>query len=278
MTLLLYSRSVPDAIASALVKETRPDVRLVALEDVIAQSEIKLRANGGYEFEAADHISAIADSELIINRALISKDTLSSYTLNERPSPLALQTEVESAVGAAITAARDATARPGLYSLCGDNLPLYLQWQCVHNAFLDFSIPDYAYAFGSLAPEVASFRRVVYKSAYDFKTWRPNEPPATWWHTFAVDRPAGTPVVASVVGNGVVVMGDIDVQQSSRICEASPVIARLFGSDFGEILYFINGTELYFGAFTHHVTGRGAGDQINALVEEWMTEKLRLKS
>ena len=278
MALLIYSRSVPDVIASSLIRAAHPGVLLVALEDVVSQARINLRVNGGYELEGADEfLQAIAVDKFLINRAFIGKDTLESSGQAERPSQLALQTELESALVAAISSSSEATARPGLYSLCGDNLPLYLQWLRVRSECPEFNTPNYAYAFGSLAPEVERFKNVIYKSAYDHKAWKPNSPPAFWWHTFAVDRPDGTPVVASVIGDNAVVVGEVANPVICMIRKQSPSIARLFGSEFGEILFFVEGSEVCFGAFTHQVTGRGANERVDALVNDWVVEKLGME-
>jgi hypothetical protein len=278
MALLLYSRSVPDAIASALIRAARPGVSFMALEDVVSQARINLRVNGGHELVGAhEFLDAIAAEKFLINRAFIGKDTLESSSQAERPSQLALQTEIESALVAAISGSRKATARPGLYSLCGDNLPLYLQWSRIRSECPDFNTPNYTYAFGSLAPEVEQFKNVIYKSAYDHKTWKPNSPPALWWHTFAVDRPDGTPVVASVIGDDAVVVGDVAEPVICSIRKQSISMARLFGSEFGEILFFVEGSEVCFGAFTHQVTGREASERVDALVNDWVVEKLEME-
>lgn len=277
MALLLYSKAVKDAIAAAWLRlaRARPDLgAALSLEDLIGQSTISQRDDGGYRFGcAADAKARIAAARPLLNRAFISAATLAERPIDCISEP-SLQTELESALLDAIGACPDTTARPGMYSLCGDHLPLYLQWQRMNAACPDLPTPRYAYAFGSVAPEVGEFSHPIYKSAYDLRAWKPNSPPSFWWHTFVVERPAGQPIIASVIGMTVLLHGLVEAQSVyHRIVQVSRQICREFGSAFGEILYFVSGETVTFAAFSHVMATDFPASEVDSALQGWLEHR-----
>lgn len=275
MALLLYSKAVKDVVGAAALHalSKRHDSGAVSIEDIIAGLNVHRRQNGGYRIDGmADVLTRISEAPWLINRAFVSADTLAARDSHEI-SDLSLQTEVESALMHAIGLCSRTTAHPGLYSLCGHYLPLYLQWARVRAACPSLRIPRYAYAFGSVAPDVSGFSQIIYKSAYDLRTWKPNSPPAFWWHTFAVERPEGQPVVASVIDDTVLVRDKIGPVAGEMILAVSSGICREFGSIFGEILYFVAGDSVTFAAFSHSMATDVPSSEIDQLLEGWLSRE-----
>lgn len=273
MVMLLYSKAVKDAVSAALLRiaSKRSDIEAVSVEDLIAKSVVRRRANGGYQLDfKTDALAQVALAPLLVNRAFISEGTLTMRT-KRTVSDLALQTEMESALSDAINLCQKSTALPGQYSLCGHHLPLYLQWSRVRATCPGLCVPRYAYPFGSVAPEVNEFSKVIYKPAYDLRTWKPNSPPPFWWHTFAVERPAGNPIVASIVDGNVLIHGEAGTNACEIILDRSNDICRAFGTIFGEILYFADGDTITFAAFSHPMATEIAPSKIDPLLEDWLT-------
>lgn len=276
MFLLLHSSSVVDAVALSLLRiaSKREDLATVSIEDFIKEASLNQREDGGHELTSDPHLSnLIQGAPVLINRAFLGQQTLRAKGDNG-VSDLTLQTEIESTLRETIGLNLNSTADPGQYSLCGHYLPLYLQWSQVLDACPWLRVPRYTYSFGSVPPDVSDFSRIVYKSPYDFRSWKPNKPPDFWWHTFAVDRPAGVPVVATVIGGDSVVQGaDIGEDVRSIVRDSAQAICRTFGSTFGEILYFADESEVTFAAFSHPVASDIDPAVIDQMLESWLDDR-----
>lgn len=276
MFLLLHSKSAADAVALSLLRIAgkRKDLATVSIEELIIGASIDPHADGGYELNSDPRLhTLIKGASVLANRAFMGQQTLRAGG-ESAVSDLTLQTEIESTLRETILLNPNSTAEPGQYSLCGHYLPLYLQWSQALDACPWLRVPRYTYAFGSVAPDVSDFSRVIYKSPYDFRSWKPNEPPGFWWHTFAVERPAGAPILAVVIGGETLVQGD-DIGEDVRsvVLDSAPVICRTFGSTFGEILYFADETGVTFAAFSHPVASDIDPAIIDPMLESWLDDR-----
>lgn len=255
MLSMLYSRFSPDAITrSALrVGQYSPHMQAVCVEDAMEQGQWRMDDAGRFNLSLPDALKApFRNGSYLLNRAFIYAESL------QVPSGFPLkvvQLETECVFRQLIDSAERTSARTGLYGLCGDYLPLYLQWKQVRTLGLPIETPRYDYAFGVLPPATDGFANTVYKSPFDLRAWRPNEPPERDWHTFVLERPAGLPVVATIINNSVLLSQPLDQSTEQRLHEASRSISRLFGSTCGEILYFIDEDKLTFAVFSHATSG-----------------------
>ena len=101
-------------------------------------------------------------------------------------------------IAAFIDSFKHTTAKAGLYSVIGDNLPLYLQWKVVHDKGIAVKTPAYHYAFASEPPHIEKFTNPIYTNPFVVDNWQVNTPPQKNWHTFVVDRPEGKPVLSLI--------------------------------------------------------------------------------
>ena len=251
MLVALTSRDSGDAISASLSRLSEKNVNVATLDlaDLVGNAYLDLSEDGcsNLHFNDENWQQRMLKAKACLNRAFINDKTLTQSKEDTR----VLQTELEDVLRKQINDIPNASARAGMYGLCGDYLPLYLQWQRVKDKLSDCLVPRYEYAFGSVAPNIADFKSPIFKSVFDFRTWKPNTPPSTFWHTFVVDRPAGVPLVAVIVGEKVFFSNGLESELQKRLEHYSVIIARAFGSEFGEILYFIDGESVCFAAHSH---------------------------
>lgn len=251
MLSVLYSQFSPDALTqSALrISEYSHNMHVLCLEEGIQQGKWQMDEAGRFTLTLPEAMQQpIKNGSYLLNRAFVYDESLQVST--EFPLKV-VQLETECALHKLINAAEQTSARTGLYGLCGDHLPLYLQWKQVKTLGLSIETPRYDYAFGVLPPATDGFTNTIYKSPFDLRAWRPNEPPERDWHTFVVEKPAGIPVVASVINTSVLLSKDLDQAIEQRLHTASRSISQLFGSIFGEVLFFVDDDRLTFAAFSH---------------------------
>lgn len=251
MLSLLYSQFSPDAITqSALrVSEHARNMQALCVEEGIQQGKWHMDAAGRFTLSLPEALQGpFRNGSYLLNRAFIYDESLQVST--EFPLKV-VQLETECAFRRLIDSAEQASARTGLYALCGDYLPLYLQWKRVQTLDLPIVTPRYDYAFGNLPPATDGFANTIYKSPFDLRSWKPNEPPQRDWHTFVVERPAGVPVVATVINNTVLLNKALEQDSEQLLHTASRLISQLFGTAFGEVLFFADDDKLTFAAFSH---------------------------
>ena len=251
MLSLLYSQYSPDAITQSALRVSQylPNMQTLCVEEGIGQGQWCMDKAGRFNLRLPETMQAsFNDGSYLLNRAFLFDESLQATS--EFPLKV-VQLETECMFRQLIDSAERSSARTGLYGLCGDYLPLYLQWKQVRALDLSLETPRYDYAFGVLPPATDGFANTVYKSPFDLRAWRPNEPPEHNWHTFVVEKPAGLPVVATVVNKTVLLNQELDQEREQRLRTASYAISRLFGSVFGEILYFVDDDKITFAVFSH---------------------------
>lgn len=251
MLFTLTSRDSGDAVSMSLSRLIGQGNDLAAIDvaDLVRKAHSRIAPDGssGLIFDDMDWQRAISQAKICINRALINNKTLTYSEENAR----ILQTDLEAYLRFYINRMPKASARAGMYGLCGDHLPLYMQWQRVKERLPDCLVPRYHYAFGSAAPNIDGFTAPIYKSVYDFRAWKQNAAPEIPWHVFVVDRPTGQPLIAAIVGDRVFFSALVEKRLQQQLDAYSVVIARAFGSEFGEILYFVDGDRICFAAHSH---------------------------
>ena len=268
MLSILYSKYAPDAITNAILRMSHGHYAInnICLEDCIQQGEWQADPSGRFIFKLPQTVAQqLANTHYLINRAFIYDASL--QTEKDFP-PDVIQLETECHFRQCIEAVKQASARAGLYGLCGDYLPLYLQWKRVRATNLNVKLPRYDYAFGSLRPDVKDFVTTVYKSPFDLRTWRPNSPPEQDWHTFVVERPKGSAVIAILVNNSVLLNTELDSKTAELVRHYSRELGHLFGSCFGEILYFIEDDIITFAAFSHIVSKQFSEDSMDRVMDK----------
>lgn len=266
MFLALTSKHSGDAVSDSLVRLSlkRPDMTVLDVSEVSASAAVAFQPDGCARLRLPPATEkALWARRTFVNRGLLCNESL----LAGSDSIELLQTEVEHLLRQAINDAPAATARAGMYGLCGDYLPLYLQWRRVGELNLSLTTPHYTYEFCSVPPDVTGFAAPIYKSVFDLRTWKPNAAPPSFWHSFVVDRPVGQPVVSVVIGQRVLVSCAVPQATRQRIEQASVAVCKAFGTQFGEILFFHEGQQLCFAAFSHVVKQSLAAPELDQAVE-----------
>lgn len=147
--------------------------------------------------------------------------------------------------------------RPGRYSLCGDRLPLNLQWLAVREIVPGLDVPRFEYAFGANAPEIDGFERPIAKDVFDFLRWREDPSYSSRWNQFVVDRPRGEPYAVALIGDNALVhpMGKADTSRANvlKLSAAAKAAARALNHQVGGCLLFQDGEKLTFAALTPDV-------------------------
>ncbi|PHV11183.1 hypothetical protein [Chitinimonas sp. BJB300] len=274
MLIALTSRDSGDVISASLSRLSEGNANIATLDmaDVVEKAYLELGEDGccNLNFNDTNWQQPMLNAKVCLNRALINAKTLTQSKENTR----ILQTELEDVLRSHINNIPQASAKAGMYGLCGDYLPLYLQWQRVQAIVPACLVPKYQYAFGSVAPEIDDFKAPIYKSVFDFRTWKPNTPPQSLWHTFVVDRPAGQPLVAVIVGEKVFFSTALESELQQRLEAYSIFIAQAFGSEFGEILYFIDGDSVCFAAHSHvirlDIPSQSLDDAVATVVRKYL--------
>ena len=268
MLSILYSKYAPDAITASVLRvgQGYEHIKPICMEDCIQQGHWEADKSGRFIFRLPQETANnLVTTDYLINRAFIYDESLQ---LSGDFPPDVIQLEVECCFRHWIDKVKHTSACSGLYGLCGNYLPLYLQWKQVSKLNLDLNLPRYDYAFGSLTPETQDFNNTIYKSPFDCRTWRPNSAPEQYWHSFVVERPQGMPVIAIIAHDDVLFNTDVEPKIAERLQDYSLVLAHLFGSRFGEILYFIDGELISFAAFSHIVSKGFADDRLDRLMDK----------
>ena len=248
---LLYSQYSPDTIMRSVLRvtETSHQTNTLCLEEGIQQGTWDLDNAGRFTLNLPEAMTiAFTHGDYLLNRAFIYDESL--QVTDEFPFKV-VQLETECTFRRLIDSAEHSSGRTGLYGLCGDYLPLYLQWKNVQALGSAIATPRYDYAFGNLKPSTEGFANTIYTSPFDLRSWQPNSPPERDWHTFVVERPAGTPVIATIINNTVMLSQELAQETEQQLRNASHAISRLFGSIFGESLFFVDDNKITFAAFSH---------------------------
>ena len=271
MLSVLYSQYSPDSITQSALRiaETNDAVQVYCIEDGMQQGQWFADNAGRFVFDLPAYLTAAIDScDYLLNRTFLYDESLE---LNAELPFKVVQLESECIFRQLIDTKSKRSARTGLYGLCGDHLPLYLQWKNVRSLELAVATPRYDYAFGNLSPNIEGFSNTIYKSPYDLRSWQPNEPPERDWHTFVVERPAGIPVVATILNQTVELTASLDPVMEDSIRTASRTISRKFGSLFGEILYFVDDDTVTFAAFSHVTSNTLEPSAMDEILEKEIT-------
>ncbi|WP_145963972.1 hypothetical protein [Chromobacterium phragmitis] len=260
---VLFSRHAQDEVVNSLLRmDVAWELEALAAEDMLAGVSCEVD-DRGLSFLRGSHSGAVVpDGVFLINRLFMSQKLFELAS----GDAVAAQTEIEVYFRQALAEVASCSSRPGMYALCGDYLPLFLQWKRARSLPFPLATPRYDYAFGRSYPEVRDFSSVVYKSPFDSRSWKPNKRPDALWHTFSVERPEGVPVACAVLGDGVLFQPCGDIAIPSWLGEASVSITRALGGCFGEILYFINGESVCFASFSHFISSTWDTGRFDALL------------
>lgn len=272
---VLYSQFSPDTITQSVlrVSETFRETNVLCLEEGIQQGSWKLDNAGRFILSLPEAMmTSITNGQYLLNRAFIYDESL--QVTNEFPLEV-VQLETECTFRHLIDSTERSSARTGLYGLCGDYLPLYLQWKNVQALDLIVDTPRYDYAFGNLKPITEGFTNTIYTSPFDLRSWQPNSPPERDWHTFVIERPAGVPVITTLINNTVLLSEELTQETEQRLRSTSHSISRLFGSIFGELLFFVDDDKITFAAFSHSTSNAIDESTMDEIMER---ELLSLKS
>lgn len=150
------------------------------------------------------------------------------------------------------------------YSTVGRLHPLPTQWHLVREAGIAVRTPQYCYGYGPTPIDVKGLADPIFKSPFDLYGWSNRTPPPAGelWDQFVVDLPTGSPVLTYFLGEQrsmhVLKEGDtpLPVEQNETLFGLMEEISALFGSSAtGEILWWVDGDETTFGAFSHFLAG-----------------------
>ncbi|MBY0446641.1 MAG: hypothetical protein K2Q15_15710 [Burkholderiales bacterium] len=249
MLVAITARDSGDVVSKSLLRVHKNDSNfsIIDISDLTASAKININHSGCSQLTFGNLIQLPPQASACINRAMINSDILAL----SKEKPHILQTELECLLQTYINNFAKSTAKAGLYSLCGDYLPLYMQWQKVQKELPICIVPKYQYVFGSLAPDVHDFQFPIYKSTFDLRTWKPNSEPASFWHTFVVDRPKGKPVVVANIGESIFFSEEQNDSLKIQLQKFSLIICKIFSSEIGETLFFIDNDSICFAAFSH---------------------------
>lgn len=150
-----------------------------------------------------------------------------------------------------------APADDAAYSTVGKLLPLPSQWRIVSRAFSEVSIPSYKHGYGPEVVPSEDFRNPIFKTPFDLYSWKANErPEGAVMDQFIVDAPEGTPILSYFLGSNVTVSSlraetELDPELVDSLSKLTLRMAQLFRAEVGEILWFVDGDEVVFAAFSH---------------------------
>jgi len=151
------------------------------------------------------------------------------------------------------------------YSTVGRLHPLPTQWYMVDHAGLPVATPVYRYGYGPTPIDTDDLAAPIFKSPFDLYKWKPNQPPeqeGELWDQFAADLPAGVPVLTYFLGEtrALHFLKEVDVLPPEHVCRGLFVhmdaVAALFGNPVaGEVLWYVDGEDVTFAAFSHFLSG-----------------------
>ncbi len=173
------------------------------------------------------------------------------------------------------------------YSTMGRLLPLPTQCRLVGQAGLPVTTPRFLYDYGPMPVDASRLERPTYKSPYDLYHWRANQPEEEGdiWDQFVVESPQGAPVLVWFLGQDHAVnalrKGEEQIAQdvSATLVAFSRRIAGLFGATLGEVLWYVNGAEIMFAAFSYFLKGASLTPEFStraaALLEDFFEDEDR---
>ena len=88
------------------------------------------------------------------------------------------------------------TSLPGLYSLCGDKLPLNLQW---HQKNVSIYPKYFEYSFGYDTSNEGA-QKPVFTEPDNYYYWKSEKNDKPRWNSFIIDKPEGLPIVSYFSG------------------------------------------------------------------------------
>lgn len=163
-------------------------------------------------------------------------------------------------------------------------LPLNSQWFLIKRMQVEgVSVPRFEYGFGRVQPPVDDFERPLQKSVWSLFDWT-QETKLTAadaeWHKFYIDRPTGTPVVLTFVGELVTFVFprahvELDARVRDRYALLASAAREAFKSVMGEALTYLqeDGT-IVFCAFSPLMATSGRYDWF----ESFLLQGLGLES
>ncbi|MCP3161686.1 hypothetical protein [Myxococcus qinghaiensis] len=169
---------------------------------------------------------------------------------------------------------------PGVCSPVGNLVPLVNQWRMLEARLPGLKTPRFKYGYGPEPIDPAPFTRAIWKSPFDFYTWKVSDaPPKEHWDSFVVDRPEGIPILASFLGDStrlVPLAPDVAIPDTVRqeLHALTPVLREVFGAIMGECLLFLDGQALTFASFSHHLSASARQPHFQELMLEGLTSEL----
>ncbi len=187
--------------------------------------------------------------DILLNRAL----SFEKLSIDNRPIKEPTRKEFQLFLISFLKGFKKKTSLPGLYSLCGDKLPLNLQWHHLKNqAGLDLSYPDFEYSFGYDTPQIEGLKKPVFTQPDNYYYWKSEKNDKPRWNSFIIDKPEGLPIVSYFSGSCISVQAFDESQKIeesiiNKIKEYTSVIKKQFNYFMGEMVFFLENENLKFG-------------------------------
>lgn len=164
------------------------------------------------------------------------------------------------------------------YTRLGKLLPLPTQWYLVAAAGLGLAVPDFVYGYGPAEVDASALDSPIFKSPFDLYNWRANQrPEGLIWDELVVARPTGSPVICYFLGSSTFSVRSLG-PAAEPISEATlaelkritPELRKLFAAEVGECLFFVDGEQITFCAFSHFLFGADRVDGFAAEATAWL--------
>jgi hypothetical protein len=256
----------------------------------ISRSKVSdfLRANGA-TFSDEDGLfhhqrpaagASASAQPIILNRVVeVSDQTLKA--LGGENSLLA-RGLVTSALDHVLSGYKKVIGTPGVCSPVGHLVPLVSQWKLIGKKVPGLRTPEYKYGYGPEPIDAAAFARPIWKSPFDFYSWKVSDtPPAVHWDSFVVNRPEGTPLLLYFFGKAwdaqLLAPGQaLPEELKGRLRELVPALQETFGAFSGESLMFADGPVLTFASFSHYFSAASRQAHFQSVLLEGLAAELPL--
>ena len=185
-----------------------------------------------------------------------------------------------SAMAAALGTHDHVWGRPGRYSSVGDLLTLDLQWYEFSRRRQDIAVPLYSYY--QFSPGDAEFARPIWTNPFDFYNWKVTASPEfSDLHPFVVERPLGMPIILYFIGDSTEAFpmepgSKIDRSVKQRILDCVPTLRSTFKADLGEAIFFADGNDIVFGAFSHYLKTSMHRERFDSVAERGLASWLNV--
>ena len=145
------------------------------------------------------------------------------------------------------------------YSTTGKLQPLFTQWTTLGVHLPKVRTPSFVYGYGPEIIDTTALSNPVRKSPFNLYEWKNDEVMSEEvWDTFCVDVPVGRPAVSYFMGESIT-SAFLDAEPTTSgpaFPDAIALTARIkdaFGAAVGEVLWFVNGDDVTFAAFSHNL-------------------------